>query len=439
MESENIEEDLRRLEELSKDSAVGDTMYEKRSVIEKILSVGKHFQQTSYIRDGEVLELETEVEEMLCTLWDISVEEDVSKFFLEHGVLDIFVELFQNPNNRVKEISVGIMSNMVYHQSVFLTIMERDKYLESCCKLLDEKDSPTLLVVLRCFHSYCFNFFNMLVSDEFVRKKEDIKNVLNRFLVYLSLERIVQNIGLIIASCTNKEVLLNASKFLSIFSELWEECEERSKIAQFYADEQFLLCLLEAMKESMGEDKTEKHFAVFLNIVYENDADKDIFASLSDRVMAISSRLLKEHVLQYQKIEETDLEFIFNLVFLIKVSLDSGGFHELPARLVHHLRSVQFRVQKSEDIDQSSVNVSSVNRVITSSLSILETVSGDQENGDNDEDDSCSTTSQSSTTNSPSTRTPVQTFDTPQSQFNTPLSTNTFHTPTPKNSFNTPR
>ena len=77
MDSENVEEDLRRLEQLAKDTAVGDTMYDKKSVIEKILEVGKHFQETSYIRDGEVRELEPDIEEKLCTLWDISVEEDV--------------------------------------------------------------------------------------------------------------------------------------------------------------------------------------------------------------------------------------------------------------------------------------------------------------------------------------------------------------------------
>ena len=34
------------------------------------------------------------------SLWDISVEEDVSSFYLEFGALDIFVELFSNPNHR---------------------------------------------------------------------------------------------------------------------------------------------------------------------------------------------------------------------------------------------------------------------------------------------------------------------------------------------------
>jgi len=422
MESENVEEELRKLEELAKDSAVGETMYDKKSVIEKILEVGKHFQQTSYIKDGELRELEKDIEEMLCTLWDISVEEDVSEFYLEHGVLDIFIELFSNPNNRVKEIAAGIMSNMVSHPTVFLKLMEVDKYLESCSKLLEEKDSPTLVVTLRILHSYSFNLFQLLNSDERERRsKEDIKNVLNRFLVYLSLERMVRNIGIIVASCTNKEVLLNASKFLSIFSELWEHCEERSKVAQYFAEEQFIVCVLEAITESLGEDKTEKHLAVFLNIIYENDVDKETSAALSGKVLVITNRLLKEHVLKYNTVEESDLEFIFNLLYLVKVSLNSGGYESIPYRLSSTMTSVRSRLDAS-GLDNDSVNMASVFQILGSLEVFLETMKTDHPgNGHSQEDDdSCSTTSESSLANTPRTFGTPQTFDTPQSSFNTP-------------------
>ena len=422
MDSENVEEELRKLEELAKDSAVGETMYDKKSVIEKILEVGKHFQETSYIIDGELRELDHDIEEKLCTLWDISVEEDVSHFYLEHGVLDIFIELFSNPNNRVKEIAAGIMSNMVFHPSVFLKLMDVDKYLESCSKLLEEKDSPTLVVTLRILHSYSFNLFQLLNSDERERRrKEDIKNVLNRFLVYLSLERIVRNIGIIVASCTNKEVLLNASKFLSLFSELWEYCEERSKVAQYFAEEPFIVCILEAITESLGEDKTEKHLAVFMNIIYENDVDKDTSAALSDKVLVITNRLLKEHVLKYNTVEESDIEFIFNLLYLIKVSLNSGGYESIPFRLSSTLASVRSRMEAS-DLDKDSVNMASVFRILGSLEAFLETIKNDHPaNGHSqDDDDSCSTNSESSISNTPRTFGTPQTFDTPQSSFNTP-------------------
>merc|ERR1719348_1475910 len=129
-----------------------------------------------------------------------------------------------------------------------------------------------------------------------------------------------------------------------------------------------------------------------MNIVYENDADKDIFAALSDKVITISHKLLKEHVLQYNTIEDSDLEFIFNLVFLVKVSLDSGGYESIPNKLYNSLQEVQSRIQESE-VDIESSNVQSVLRIISNCSNYIESLRS--ENGD-DDDDSCSTTSQSS-------------------------------------------
>ena len=389
--------DLKKLEQLIKDSAVGDTMYEKKSVIEKVFEVGKHFQQTSYIKDGNVIELDSKIEELLCTLWDISVEEDVSMFYLEHGVLDIFIELFANPNVRVKEISVGVLTNMVFHQKVFLSLIEKDKYLERCIKLLEEKDSPTLVIVFRCLHSYGFNLFNLMNSEETSPSKEEIKNYLSRWLVFLSIESVVQSIGIIIASCTNKQVLLNAAKFLSILSELWEESEERRKVSQYYAEEHFLGCVLEAIGESVGEDKTEKHFTVFLYIIYEHDADHEIFSALGEKVIDLVDRLLKSHVLEYSSVDESDFEFIFNLAYLVKASLESGSFDKLPSKLGPNLKAVKQRVELT-DFESSSENRTSIINLLTNALSSLDSL---QPNADYDSEEDSESTLDSSANNSP--------------------------------------
>ena len=84
---------------------------------------------------------------------------------------------------RVQEIAVGVMTNMVCHQSVFLSLVEKDTYLEKLLKLLDTKDSPTLVLVFRwgaggrtypsfisisisrCLHSYGYNLFTLLTSE----------------------------------------------------------------------------------------------------------------------------------------------------------------------------------------------------------------------------------------------------------------------------------
>ena len=61
-----------------------------------------------------------------------------------------------------------------------------------------------------------------------------------------------------------------------------------------------------------------------MNIIYENDVDKATFLALSDKVLVVINRLLKENV---------HLKFIINLLNLIKVSLKSGGYESIPYRL----------------------------------------------------------------------------------------------------------
>lgn len=379
------DEAMRRMEELVKETAVGDTMYEKRWVIENLLAVGRHFQETSYTREVtengvtrlEVLELDTfpGIEEKLCTLWDISVEEDVSEFFLQYRVLDIFVELFCNPNARVKEISVGLMSNMLCHEKVFLGLVEKPLYLEKLLTLLDVKDSPTLSLVFRCLHSYGYNLYNLLHGqtkgpqssvamsqynghhvigltwdqgklDQ--HSKEHVKILISNWLDYLSTEVVTQGIGLILASSTNTEVLYNISRLLSILCSLWETSEERRKNTQYYAEETFIQCVLESVEESLGEDKTEKHLFVFLTAVFEQDMDKEVYAGLSERLLVAVDRLFSRHVLRYSTIDEEDLEFVTNLCWVTQSSLDSGGFSAVPTGLKRGLEAVKEAVEESE-------------------------------------------------------------------------------------------
>ncbi|XP_023339680.1 uncharacterized protein LOC111709938 isoform X2 [Eurytemora carolleeae] len=347
-------------------------MYDKRWVIENILAVGRHFQTTSYITEDGPRELDDTIEEKMMTLWDISVEEDVSKFYLDYGVLDFFIELFSNPNLRVKEISIGIMTNMVFHESLFPTIMETDKCLENCLKLLEEKDSPTLLIVFRCLHSYGYNLFNLINKNE-DSQKEVAKSLLEKFLIFLSLHSVVQNIGMVMGSCTNKTVLQNCARFLSILSELWDFHEDRRKVSHHYTGEQFLQCALEGMKECVGEDKTEKHFMIFLYLLFQRDLEKDMYSSISTQTICIMERLLKEHVLEYSSIDEHDLEFIFNISYVLKCCLESGEFSSIPANLKSFLKDAEGRVERADIDEEHAENKKSILTLISLSFNFLET------------------------------------------------------------------
>eukprot|EP00088_Acartia_fossae_P059134 TRINITY_DN6990_c0_g1_i2.p1 TRINITY_DN6990_c0_g1~~TRINITY_DN6990_c0_g1_i2.p1 ORF type:complete len:444 (-),score=69.20 TRINITY_DN6990_c0_g1_i2:98-1429(-) len=408
--------DLKRLEELARDAAVGSTMYDKRWVIENILQVGRHFQSTSYVQEDGFKELDEAIEEKMMTLWDISVEEDVSKFYLEYGVLDFFVELFSNPNLRVKEISMGIVSNMVYHESTFPSIMDKDICLEGTLKLLEEKDSPTLLIVFRCLHSFGYNLFNMIHrSDD--SSKEESKNHVEKFLMFLSVPSVVQNIGFVMAGCKNRTVLQNCARFLSILSELWDFAEDRKKMCQHYSEEPFLQCTLEGIKESIGEDKTEKHFMVFLYLVFERDLEKDLYSTISTQTITLCGSLLKEHILEYSSIDECDLEFLFNISYVMKSCLDSGEYLRLPSNILTVTKDARKQLEKA-DIDEDHLE----NKVsILAMMSrILEYLDSCTKNGETLEGRPCGVTPRRSNhqgDSSPFFRTPR---DTPRSLRDTP-------------------
>lgn len=364
---------LRRMEELARETAVGDTMYEKRWVIENLLEVGRHFQENSYEREVleegvtrlEVLELETfpGIEDKMCTLWDISVEEDVSEFFLEYGALDVFVELFSNPNKRVKEIAVGLMTNMVCHKTVFHKLVEKERYLEKLLKLLEVQDAPTLALVFRCLHTYGYNLFELLHKEQpsgpqlksgssvDSYSKERAGDLVDHWLIYMAAESVVQNIGVIVASSTNKDVLGHSSRLLSVLSSLWEDCQDRRKVVQHYAEETFVQCVLEAMEESVGEDKTEKHLMIFLTSVCEQDMEKEVYAALSDLLLGLVEKLFTRHVLQYSSVDGDDLEFVSGLCWVLRSSLDSGGYSHVPKGLQKCLVAVQEAVEVEEEGD----------------------------------------------------------------------------------------
>lgn len=373
--------DLKKLEDLAKEGAIGDTMYDKRWVIQNILTVGRHFQSTSYVEDGKVKELDEKIEETFCELWDMSVDQDVGLFYLEHGVLDIVTELFTNPNDRVKEISVGLMANMVVHPKIFRGVIEKDKYLEAVLKLLHGQDSQTLLVVFRCLHSYGFHLFNLSREVENGLEKEDTSDTkdekeeviswISKWLMFIAVETEVHRIGIILGSCTNSDVLLNASKFLSVMSELWETCEEQRKFIQHFAEENFIHCLVEAIKESVGQDNTVKHFLVFLSMLLGDGADREVFIATSDQILTLAQRLYTEHVLTYKSADTSDLEFAFNLTSVVKKCLEGGSFTYM-ANLYDTLEDVKEWNDNLDVGEDDEQNQRAVQSMVELSIAILE-------------------------------------------------------------------
>ena len=296
-------------------------------------------QATSYLlADGRVRELDDDTEEQLCWLWDLSAEEAVSQLYLQHGATDIFTELLANPNLRVVEVAAGVVANMTSHGPVVATMLHNDRYLESVLGLLQLRDAPCLASALRCLHSCGYH----------LHQEEGDATLTHRWLVFLSLGTIANNLAAVLGGCRNTEVLLQASKLLSILAELWQQSEDTT-VSLHYREEQFLACVLEALAESVGQDRTVKHLAVFLSIVYcEAGLGSEVVSSLAERLLQLVELVLQEHVLQYSQLEQSDTALLDCLARLAHLSLATGGWARLPASLQARLAAARARLGQQQ-------------------------------------------------------------------------------------------
>ncbi|EEC02629.1 hypothetical protein IscW_ISCW002577 [Ixodes scapularis] len=97
----------------------------------------------------EVVELDREVEQELCTLWDMAANSDVARFLHEFKAFEIFLQIIKTSRSpRLVEILVGILGNMAVFPDLSLALSQEDSMLQMVLQLLGGSDAPTLLQLL---------------------------------------------------------------------------------------------------------------------------------------------------------------------------------------------------------------------------------------------------------------------------------------------------
>ncbi|XP_012279750.1 protein saal1 [Orussus abietinus] len=135
--SENLEDNERKI---MKGDAVGDTMYSASWILRTIISLTK----AEDVKFTDTLEIE------LCSLWDMTAQEDVVTFLLDNNFLDIAEHVLRSSkNNRLTEIILGIIGNMCCQPVVLRDVGNRKNLVVAILDLLTSDDTETLIQVLR--------------------------------------------------------------------------------------------------------------------------------------------------------------------------------------------------------------------------------------------------------------------------------------------------
>ncbi|NWH85826.1 SAAL1 protein, partial [Aegithalos caudatus] len=134
--------------------AVGNTVYSKHwlfSVLTRLIEVIAPAEpDPAASPEGARTELDEEMENDICKVWDMSMDEDVALFLQEFNAPDIFMGVFAKSKcPRLTEICVGILGNMACFQDICMSISKDENLGQLLLQRLCDSDSPTLLETSR--------------------------------------------------------------------------------------------------------------------------------------------------------------------------------------------------------------------------------------------------------------------------------------------------
>ncbi|XP_069757464.1 protein saal1 isoform X2 [Narcine bancroftii] len=138
--------------ETTGDDAIGSTVYSKHWLFSTLMQLIKFVSTEG--EETEVLKTETQLDEDLeneiCKVWDMSMDEDVTLFLEEFNVTDILLGIIgKSKCPRLTEICVGILGNMACYKETCQSITNNDNLVEVLLLLLGDSDPPTLLETSR--------------------------------------------------------------------------------------------------------------------------------------------------------------------------------------------------------------------------------------------------------------------------------------------------
>ncbi|XP_028915648.1 protein SAAL1 isoform X2 [Ornithorhynchus anatinus] len=130
--------------------AIGSTVYSKHwlfGVLTALIQVVNPENAKGNLEEEEQqTELDEEMENEICKVWDMSMDEDVALFLQEFKAPDIFLGVLAKSRcPRLTEICVGILGNMACFQEICVAISNDENLGQVLLHCLCDSDAPTLL------------------------------------------------------------------------------------------------------------------------------------------------------------------------------------------------------------------------------------------------------------------------------------------------------
>lgn len=130
--------------------AIGETVYSKHWLFSTLTRLIQMVSEEEGEQGDASVVLTEELEEDLCKVWDMAVDEDVSVFLQEFKAPDVLLGVIAKSRNpRLTEICVGILGNMACFHETCVSLSQNSDLGAVLLLLLGDNDPPTLLETCR--------------------------------------------------------------------------------------------------------------------------------------------------------------------------------------------------------------------------------------------------------------------------------------------------
>ncbi|XP_064480392.1 protein saal1-like [Ornithodoros turicata] len=246
-------------ESLSGDRISG-TVFSRQWVFQCLLNAIKVAENESTMTtntEGEAVdavELDKEVEDELCTLWDMSANSDVAHFLQEFKASEIFLQVISTSKSpRMVEILVGILANMAVFPDLSLALSQQSDLLRTALYLLGSTDTPTLIQVVRLCHACLSN-------------QEALKMWLDAIKGSSSC---LSDVQFMLSNCLNGEVLKTCIQALDCL------LDQDSELCAHCSNADFVDAICVAASQLSGSDRLDS-LGAFWHILHSLDYENKI-------------------------------------------------------------------------------------------------------------------------------------------------------------------
>eukprot|EP00118_Oscarella_pearsei_P015078 m.133158 g.133158 ORF g.133158 m.133158 type:complete len:346 (+) comp38110_c0_seq7:18-1055(+) len=224
--------------DVTSDDTISSTVYSKSWVL-GILACLLKDHETDH---SEIEEIDADVEESLCQLWDAAADKDVVDFLIDSKVIDVALKILTDTSKlRLREICVGILGNMVCMPSACEKLTSTREAVSALWSLLGCGDPPTILETVRLLRT--------CLSD---------KKCSSRWLSQLDHTTTQKDLFFILKSSLKVDLLVACGHLLNDIFDMDEKLMDKMAGSE----------CIEAVCEALNQVKDPSHSPIFIMVMY---------------------------------------------------------------------------------------------------------------------------------------------------------------------------